>query len=97
VLKPVFVAGLDSVRAWRETAAGRITSQWSRKDGAVEWAVSVPIGATATVYVPAKALADVVESNQPAAKAPGVKFLRQEKDAVVLEIGSGEYSFRIAK
>ncbi len=97
VLKPVFVAGLNSVRAWRQTAAGRITSQWSRKNGEIEWLVSVPVGGTATVIIAAKDPAKVLESNKPAAEAPGVKFLRQEKDTAVYEIGSGSYSFRIAE
>jgi alpha-L-rhamnosidase len=97
VLKPVFVAGLDFVRAWRETTAGRITSQWSRKNGAIVWNVSVPIGGTATVYVPAIVPVNVLENNKPAADAPGVKFLRQEKDAAIYEIGSGTYGFRIAE
>jgi alpha-L-rhamnosidase len=97
VLKPVFVAGLDFVRAWRQTTAGRITSQWSRRNGAIVWNVSVPIGSTATVYVPAKDPANVFESNKPAADAHGVKFLRQEKDAAIYEIGSGTYGFRITE
>ncbi len=97
VLKPVFVRGLDFVRAWRETMAGRITSQWSRKDGAVVWNVSVPIGGVATVYLSAKEPSKVLESDKPAAEAPGVRLLRQAKDAVVYEIGSGTYSFHIAE
>ena len=70
VLKPVFVAGLDFVRAWRETTAGRITSQWRRTSGGIEWNFSVPIGAAATVYVPVKDPASVSENNKPAADAP---------------------------
>jgi alpha-L-rhamnosidase len=35
----------------------------------------------------------VKESGQPAAKAKGVKFLRQEKDTAVYTVGSGTYEF----
>ena len=47
----------------------------------------------ALVYVPAADAAKVTESGKPAAKSPGVKFLRMEAGAAVYEIGAGQYSF----
>jgi alpha-L-rhamnosidase len=35
----------------------------------------------------------VTESGKPVAKATGVKFLRQENDKLVYEVGSGTYKF----
>jgi alpha-L-rhamnosidase len=48
------------------------------------------------VFVPAKDEAGVTESGKPAAKAPGVKFLRMENGAAVYEVGSGTYQFQAA-
>ena len=96
VLKPVPLAGIDFVRAWRATAAGRIESQWRREQGELLWNVTIPIGATATVYVPASDPAKVTEGGKPAAKATGVKFLRQADGAAIYEVGSGNYSFRLS-
>ncbi len=97
VLKPVFVDGLDYVRAWRETNAGRIASEWKRAGGDVLWDVSVPVGATATVWVAAEGAGHVSEGDRPAAEAPGVKLVRDEKGTVVFEIGPGTYRFRVGK
>jgi alpha-L-rhamnosidase len=55
--------------------------------------ITIPPNTTATVYVPAKDAASVVESGRPAAKSGGVKFLRMEKDRAVYEVGSGMYEF----
>jgi alpha-L-rhamnosidase len=87
VLKPVFVAGLDHVHAWRLTTGGRIESQWKREGGRVTWNVTVPAGVKATVNLPAKA----------SSATPGVQPLRQEKDAVVYTVGSGKYSFAVSE
>jgi alpha-L-rhamnosidase len=45
------------------------------------------------VYVPAKDAAGVTESGKSAAKANGVKFLRMENGAAILEVGAGTYRF----
>jgi alpha-L-rhamnosidase len=97
VLKPVPMPGLDFVRAWRQTTAGRVESRWRRQDGQLLWDIAVPVGATATVYVPAADSTKVTESGHPAAEAVGVKFLRQQDGAAVYEVGSGKYTFRVSQ
>jgi alpha-L-rhamnosidase len=96
VLKPAMLPGIDFVRAWRETTAGRIESQWRREKGDLRWDIAIPIGATATVYVPTADSAKVTESGQPAAQASGVKFLRQADGAAIYQVASGKYSFRLS-
>jgi alpha-L-rhamnosidase len=56
-------------------------------------AVTIPANTTATIYVPTKDAAGVMESDKPAAKADGVKFLRQEAGTAVYAVGSGTYQF----
>ena len=68
--------------------------EWKRKDGVFRWDVTVPVNATATVYVPAKAVGGVIESGKAALDARGVRFVRCEGNRAVLEVGSGGYSFR---
>jgi alpha-L-rhamnosidase len=55
--------------------------------------VTIPVNTTATVYVPAKDEASVTESGLPAERAEGVKFLRMENGAAILEVGAGTYRF----
>ena len=95
VLKPVPVAGLDFVRAWRQTISGRIESRWQRESGQFLWDIAIPIGATATVYVPAAHSAKVTENGKPITKAVGQRHLGQESGAVICELGSGKYTFRV--
>lgn len=46
----------------------------------------------ALVYGPAKDASRVTESGKPAGTAPGVKFVRMERDAALFAVGSDSYS-----
>jgi alpha-L-rhamnosidase len=87
-------AGFRWVKASYNSTRGRIASAWKQDQDRFELAVTVPGNCTATVYVPARSAADVSEGRKTAAKAKGVKFLRQEQNAAVFEVGSGRYTFR---
>ena len=84
---------LSWVRVGYQHPRGRINCQWRREGGRLTLDVAIPANTTATVYVPAKAAAGVLEGGQPAAQAEGVKFLRMEPAAAVYSIGSGTYHF----
>jgi len=96
VMKPVFVNGIDFVRAWRMTTAGRIESQWRRQQGQLLWNVTIPIGATATICVPAAEFAKVTADGKPVAEANGLKLLRQKDGTTVYEAASGSYAFQLS-
>jgi alpha-L-rhamnosidase len=55
--------------------------------------VRVPVGATATVFLPAKDGMPVTEGDKPLDRAAGVQLLRTEKGHAVLAVGSGDYEF----
>jgi hypothetical protein len=92
-VKPATVGGLEWAKVDYDSVAGRIQSKWSRQGGTLKLEVTVPVGATATVYVPAKNAAAVTESGKPADKAEGVRFLRDENGRAVYEVSSGKYIF----
>ena len=54
----------------------------------------MPVGASATIYAPAKSAGVVTEGGRPAAKAEGVRLLGMEDGAAVLEVLSGHYAFQ---
>jgi len=54
----------------------------------------VPANASATLYVPAKAAAEVTESGKAASQAEGVQLVRMEPGRAVFRVGSGSYNFR---
>ncbi len=93
ILKPAPVGDLTRVRASYDSVRGRITSAWRRDGRQFAWDATIPANATATVYLPADAVANVRESGQPVAQSAGVKFLRMENGAAVFAVGSGSYAF----
>lgn len=97
IMRPVFVEGLDHVAASLNSQHGLIRSEWRKDKTSFTWKVSIPANTTATVSVPAPAVASITESGKPAALARGLKFLRMENGAAVFEAGSGNYQFKVEK
>ncbi|HEX8342351.1 MAG TPA: family 78 glycoside hydrolase catalytic domain [Tepidisphaeraceae bacterium] len=93
VIKPSPVGDLTWVKASYQSARGRIASDWMNDATGLTMRVTIPVGATATVHVPAASAELVKEGGAAAASAPGVKFVRMEDGAAVYAVGSGTYSF----
>lgn len=62
LLKPHFVKDLDYVKASYKSPFGLIVSEWTRKQGKVEYKVVIPPGATATLYLDGKGEAKQLSS-----------------------------------
>jgi alpha-L-rhamnosidase len=95
IIRPNPVAALTHAEAEYQSIRGAISSSWRKEAGKLTLRVSVPPNTTATVYLPASREGDVTEGGKPAASAPGVRRVRAERNAVVLEVGSGEYRFQV--
>jgi alpha-L-rhamnosidase len=93
IIKPNVVGNLSWVECWHESNYGRIVSNWKREGNKLTMDVTVPPNTMATVHVPARKAEVVMESEKPAGKAEGVKFLKMENGAAVYEAGSGHYCF----
>ena len=93
LIDPVVGGGLTSARASYDSIHGHIAAAWKRAGNRLSLEVVVPANTTATVSVPAKGVANVTESGRSIQNAEGVKFLRQENDKVVVQVGSGTYKF----
>jgi alpha-L-rhamnosidase len=92
-LRPYPGGGLTWARGHYDSIRGRIESSWSIADGGFKYDVTIPANTTATVYVPAKDAASVLESGKPASASMGIQFLRMEDGAAVFLVQSGKYSF----
>jgi alpha-L-rhamnosidase len=93
VIRPVPGGGLTHAKASYASIRGKISSSWKIENGRFRLEVTIPPNGTALVHVPAADAAAVTEGGGPAAKAPGVKFLRAEAGAAIYEVGSGSYLF----
>lgn len=92
-MKPTPTAGLTSVQASYQSVRGLIKSSWKQEAKRFTWNLTVPGNTKALVYIPAQDAEKVQEGGKKASSAPGVKFLRQEGDRAVFEVGSGDYAF----
>jgi len=93
LIRPIIRDGLTWAKTTYNSIHGPIATSWKRDGNRIELQVSVPVNTTATVCVPASDLSNITESGRPADRAAGVKFVRQENDAVEFEVGSGTYRF----
>lgn len=94
VMKPEQLKELNEVKSSYHSLHGLIKSNWKREDITFTWNLTIPANTTATVYIPANAARDVVESGKKITIAEGVKFLRMEGGSAVFEVGSGSYLFK---
>ncbi|MEY4489157.1 MAG: hypothetical protein RIQ79_1665 [Verrucomicrobiota bacterium] len=54
IIRPHPVAGLEWVEAWHDTAHGRVSVRWERRDGKFILKATIPANTTASIYMPAK-------------------------------------------
>jgi alpha-L-rhamnosidase len=93
-LRPEPNEGLTAASASYDSIRGKISASWKRDEtGKLTVNFTIPPNTTATAYVPAKDSANITESNEIAAKQPGVKFLWTERGAAVFKLDSGTYEF----
>jgi alpha-L-rhamnosidase len=82
---------LTYAKASFESSYGMIASGWEMKDGKLLVKIKVPANTTATIVLPMAQTDKVTEGGVPVATA--FKNVKQDKGNVVIETGSGEYSF----
>jgi alpha-L-rhamnosidase len=93
VMRPDPVPGLDWVKASLRSPYGLIQSSWQKKGEEFAWQITVPVGATATAYVPGDDVGSVTEGGKPLAEAEGLEVVGPSDGRVELRLGSGNYEF----
>jgi alpha-L-rhamnosidase len=92
-LRPELVADLTWAKADYDSVRGRIDTRWERRENRFRLELTVPANTTATVHLPARADAPILEEGRPISQARGVRLLRQDGGRAILEVGSGSYDF----
>jgi alpha-L-rhamnosidase len=93
VIKPAPVGDLTFARTRYRSPYGPIISDWRIENGVFHLDVTVPPGATATVYVPASDAGAVTEGGRPAGRAAGVRSEGVREGKAVYRVTSGRYAF----
>ena len=96
-IKPCIPDGLTFVNSSIKTVLGLVTSNWNKFDGVYTHYITVPVNATAIVYIPGTDSEKVYENGINASKAVGVHYLRMENNYIVYSVESGKYFFSYGK
>jgi alpha-L-rhamnosidase len=96
-IRPAMVAGMKSVKASYRSVLGTITSAWELGEGTASIDVGVPPGATATLILPVKMVADISGIHAVKGKGPDLREVRRDADVVVYRATAGLYHFREAE
>jgi alpha-L-rhamnosidase len=93
LIRPQPGDSLTSVSVAHDTMYGPVRTAWTVEPGRFELVVAVPPNARATVWLPLARLEGVTESGEALTIGRGIAAVRQDGEAVVVEIGSGRYRF----
>jgi len=99
-IRPQPGGGFTSASATHETLYGTVGSSWTVEKRGVNGAdevftlnVEVPPNVVATVRLPISAIHQMTEGGRALAPGNGIISVRQDKDAVLVTVGSGRYQF----
>ncbi|MDQ7905104.1 family 78 glycoside hydrolase catalytic domain [Phytohabitans sp. ZYX-F-186] len=92
-IAPKVTKQLAWAKATTQTPYGPVTSDWKRTGRTLTLRATVPVGARATVELPARNAWAVTERGVPVADADGVRNVRHSGGTVQVEVGSGHYTF----
>jgi alpha-L-rhamnosidase len=92
-IKPAVVGDLKSARTSYKSIRGTILSDWRLDNGSLHLDVTVPVGTSATVLVPASGPAGVTESGRPVSASKHIRYLGMENAKAAFLVESGHYSF----
>jgi alpha-L-rhamnosidase len=93
-IDPSPVEGLTYASGYETSPLGRVSSSWTHHGTSFTLTVQVPVGARASVCVPAASAQSVTESGDPIASASGVTVIGMQGSCLQLQVGSGTYRFQ---
>jgi alpha-L-rhamnosidase len=87
---------LDYVNASYTSPYGTIKSHWKKSRKQLEWTIRIPENSSALVHLPTSSPASVTEGGRKLSElSKEITLISQDATGVVVEIGSGEYTFSI--
>lgn len=95
IVDPQPATGVNSCEAWKPTPYGLTGVSWTKdtETGSMTIHVTVPVGTTATVYVPAAEDETIYDGNRKAADVEGNTYLGYEDGRQVYLVSAGWHIF----
>lgn len=72
---------------------GKVSSSWQLQKGELNIDITIPVNATADLFLPAKGIDNIIEGGVTLKKAKGIKIVGENEGIVHLKVGSGVYKF----
>src|SRR5688572_3751941 len=93
VFKPQPAGDVTFASYANETPNGQAAVNWKKSASAFKLDIEVPVGSTATIYMPASKAEDVTESGKKIKNDDVIRFEKVENGYAIFNAGSGKYSF----
>jgi len=93
IFKPHPPEGVSFASYSNLTNYGEAGISWKKDNEKFIMEINVPAGSTATVYVPAKSVTSVLESNKKPSGKRGLEYYKTEHEYIVYKVGSGKFNF----
>lgn len=95
IIKPVICGDLSYVKANYNSISGKISSEWKKVTGGIEFRIVIPPNSTAMVCLPAKSPDKILESGIQVRENKSILSIETMTDRIALNIGSGNYIFLV--
>jgi alpha-L-rhamnosidase len=93
LFRPQPVSDLSFVKYINQTAYGEAGINWQNSDQEFAMQVTVPVGCSATVFVPLRKEKNISENGLKVANSGDIQLIRVDSDYQVMELKSGNYQF----
>jgi alpha-L-rhamnosidase len=93
IFKPQPAGDLSFAKYYNQTVFGKAGIEWEKGDGQISVKITVPVGCSATLYIPLMNEKKVLENGKPVSKSKEIEFLKEENGCRLLKVASGTYQF----
>ena len=95
IIKPHLTDQLEFAKAHFHSMFGNVLVHWQQSNNQLNFELEIPANTCALFYVPCSDASLISESGSPLSNCGDIKQLGIEDERVVLEFGSGKYSFKV--
>ena len=95
IVKPAFHDSLQWAKGHHVSSYGKINVSWVKTDEDYLLELTVPHNTSSTVFIPARAVSDILENNKPIKSSGEIQLLGFENNIAELRLGSGAYQFKV--
>ncbi len=93
IFRPQIATGIEYASYSNDTPYGTAGIGWHKQDGRLIVDITVPVGAEASVYIPAFSEKEIKENGKKIKQSRHINFLKMDGGYAVYKVRSGNYSF----